>query len=257
MAQPGAGAGRARERAGTQAGRLEAAQVRAMFDRIAGVYDLMNTAMTAGLHHRWRARAADLARVGPGGRVLDVATGTGDLALELAGRVAPGGEVLGSDFSEGMLERARAKAAATADGVRPRFEWARRAGAALRRRLLRRRDGRLRRAQLLRPRARASARWRGSCAPAAASSCSRSRRPTGRRCRSSTRCGSIASCPRSGRLARRGASALALARASAPTGAAIADAYTYLPNSVKRFPAPAELAGELRARRARARSPTC
>ena len=37
-----------------------------MFDRIAGVYDLMNTAMTAGLHHRWRARAADLARVGPG-----------------------------------------------------------------------------------------------------------------------------------------------------------------------------------------------
>jgi hypothetical protein len=46
-----------------QAGRLEAVQVRAMFDGIAGVYDLLNTAMTAGLHHRWRARAADLARV--------------------------------------------------------------------------------------------------------------------------------------------------------------------------------------------------
>ena len=60
-----------------------------MFDRIAGFYDLMNSAMTAGLHHRWRARAADLAAVAPGDRVLDVATGTGDLALELASRVGP------------------------------------------------------------------------------------------------------------------------------------------------------------------------
>jgi demethylmenaquinone methyltransferase / 2-methoxy-6-polyprenyl-1,4-benzoquinol methylase len=102
-------------------GSLEATQVRDMFDRIAGVYDLMNGAMTAGLHHRWRARAADLARVGPGSRALDVATGTGDLALELARRVAPGGEVVGSDFSEGMLSRARVKAPASAREVR--FEW--------------------------------------------------------------------------------------------------------------------------------------
>jgi demethylmenaquinone methyltransferase/2-methoxy-6-polyprenyl-1,4-benzoquinol methylase len=95
-----------------------------MFDGIAGVYDLINTAMTAGLHHRWRARAADLARVGTGDRVLDVATGTGDLALELAGRVGPGGEVIGSDFSEGMLARARAKAQAGAtSGDCLRFEW--------------------------------------------------------------------------------------------------------------------------------------
>jgi demethylmenaquinone methyltransferase / 2-methoxy-6-polyprenyl-1,4-benzoquinol methylase len=90
-----------------------------MFDRIAGVYDLMNTAMTAGLHRRWRVRAAEQARVGPGARVLDVATGTGDLALELGRRVSPGGEVVGIDFSEAMLERARAKASS---GVR--FEWA-------------------------------------------------------------------------------------------------------------------------------------
>jgi demethylmenaquinone methyltransferase/2-methoxy-6-polyprenyl-1,4-benzoquinol methylase len=83
-----------------------------MFDRIAGVYDLMNGVMTAGLHHRWRARAADLARVGPGDRVLDVATGTGDLAVELSRRVAPAGTVVGMDFSEAMLERARAKAPA-------------------------------------------------------------------------------------------------------------------------------------------------
>jgi demethylmenaquinone methyltransferase/2-methoxy-6-polyprenyl-1,4-benzoquinol methylase len=80
-----------------------------MFDRIAGVYDLMNSVMTAGLHHRWRRRAVDLAEVGPGSKVLDVATGTGDLAIEAASR---GAEVIGSDFSEGMLERARVKAPA-------------------------------------------------------------------------------------------------------------------------------------------------
>ena len=91
-------------------GTLPEGQVRSMFDRISGVYDLMNQVMTVGLHHAWRRRAADLAAVGPGGRVLDVATGTGDLAIELAGRVAPGGEVVGSDFSEEMLAHAREKA---------------------------------------------------------------------------------------------------------------------------------------------------
>jgi demethylmenaquinone methyltransferase / 2-methoxy-6-polyprenyl-1,4-benzoquinol methylase len=78
-----------------------------MFDRIAGVYDRMNSVMTAGMHHRWRERAADLARVGPGSRALDVATGTGDLAIELARR---GASVTGVDFAEAMLEVARAKA---------------------------------------------------------------------------------------------------------------------------------------------------
>ncbi len=82
-----------------------------MFDRVSVVYDLLNTVMTAGLHHRWRARAVDFACIGPGSRVLDVATGTGDLAIELARRVSPGGEVIGSDFSEGMLARARVKGA--------------------------------------------------------------------------------------------------------------------------------------------------
>ncbi|MGZ4326350.1 MAG: ubiquinone/menaquinone biosynthesis methyltransferase, partial [Solirubrobacteraceae bacterium] len=91
-------------------GTLEEAQVRAMFDRIAGLYDRMNTVMTAGLHHQWRRRAADMAALSPGGRALDVATGTGDLALELAERVGPGGEVVATDFSERMLELARAKA---------------------------------------------------------------------------------------------------------------------------------------------------
>jgi demethylmenaquinone methyltransferase/2-methoxy-6-polyprenyl-1,4-benzoquinol methylase len=93
-----------------------------MFDRIAGFYDLMNSVMTAGLHHAWRRRAADLASLGPGDRALDVATGTGDLAFELARRVGPEGEVIGSDFSDEMLERARAKATPEAGAVR--FETA-------------------------------------------------------------------------------------------------------------------------------------
>ena len=96
------------------AGTLPEPQVRAMFDRIARVYDRMNAVMTAGLHHQWRRRAADLAAVAPGDRALDVATGTGDLAFELAHRVAPEGTVIGADFSENMLQIARDKAARTA-----------------------------------------------------------------------------------------------------------------------------------------------
>ena len=107
-------------------GTLAEPQVRAMFDRIAGVYDRMNAVMTAGLHHQWRRRAADLTALGPGDSALDVATGTGDLAFELAGRVAPGGSVIGSDFSERMLDLARGKAnhADHATDVTPRFETA-------------------------------------------------------------------------------------------------------------------------------------
>jgi demethylmenaquinone methyltransferase / 2-methoxy-6-polyprenyl-1,4-benzoquinol methylase len=103
------------------AGTLEEPQVRAMFDRIARVYDRMNSVMTAGMHHRWRERAADLAALKPGARALDVACGTGDLAIELARRVGPGGEVVACDFSEQMLELARAKAA---DRATVRVEWA-------------------------------------------------------------------------------------------------------------------------------------
>jgi demethylmenaquinone methyltransferase/2-methoxy-6-polyprenyl-1,4-benzoquinol methylase len=99
-------------------GTLAEPQVRAMFDRIARVYDVMNSVMTAGLHHKWRRRAADLAAVRPGDRVLDVATGTGDLAIEMARRVGPGGEVVGTDFSEEMLQRARGKNPSV------RWEWA-------------------------------------------------------------------------------------------------------------------------------------
>jgi demethylmenaquinone methyltransferase / 2-methoxy-6-polyprenyl-1,4-benzoquinol methylase len=103
-------------------GTLGEPQVEAMFDRIAPVYDRMNEAMTAGLHRRWRERAADLAALGPGDRALDVATGTGDLALALARRVGPAGQVVGADFSERMLALARDKATGT--GAAVRFERA-------------------------------------------------------------------------------------------------------------------------------------
>jgi len=95
-----------------------------MFDRVAGRYDLLNEVMTAGLHHRWRERAADATRLSPGEAALDICCGTGDLALELAGRVAPGGHVIGCDFSEPMLDLAREKATARQAGPGARFEWA-------------------------------------------------------------------------------------------------------------------------------------
>ena len=94
-----------------------------MFDRIAGVYDLMNSAMTAGIHHRWRQRAAHRAELRPGDSALDVCCGTGDLTLELTRRVGPDGVVVGCDFSEPMLEQARRKAGERG-ASQVRFEWA-------------------------------------------------------------------------------------------------------------------------------------
>jgi demethylmenaquinone methyltransferase/2-methoxy-6-polyprenyl-1,4-benzoquinol methylase len=87
-------------------GRLPAESVRAMFDRIAPVYDAMNRTMTAGLDRRWRRITAQSV-VRPGDVVLDACCGTGDLAIADA---AAGGRVTGLDFSERMLERARRKA---------------------------------------------------------------------------------------------------------------------------------------------------
>jgi demethylmenaquinone methyltransferase/2-methoxy-6-polyprenyl-1,4-benzoquinol methylase len=84
-----------------------------MFDRIAPVYDAMNRVMTAGLDVRWRRLAAKAA-VRPGDHVLDAACGTGDLAL--ADLRAGAGSVVGLDFSEAMLVRARRKAATIEHG---------------------------------------------------------------------------------------------------------------------------------------------
>jgi demethylmenaquinone methyltransferase/2-methoxy-6-polyprenyl-1,4-benzoquinol methylase len=91
-----------------ESGMLEPESVRGMFDRIAPVYDVMNHVMTAGLDRRWRKLAVQSV-VWPGDRVLDACCGTGDLAVEAERR---GGRVVGLDFSERMLERARTKSGA-------------------------------------------------------------------------------------------------------------------------------------------------
>jgi demethylmenaquinone methyltransferase/2-methoxy-6-polyprenyl-1,4-benzoquinol methylase len=78
-------------------------RVRGVFDSVAARYDLMNDAMSLGLHRLWKRFAASMAEVRPGARVLDVAGGTGDLARLLAERAMPGGEVWLTDINFAML----------------------------------------------------------------------------------------------------------------------------------------------------------
>jgi demethylmenaquinone methyltransferase/2-methoxy-6-polyprenyl-1,4-benzoquinol methylase len=85
--------------------------VRRMFDAVAWRYDLMNRLMTFGQVGRWHRLTAQLAGLERGGRALDCATGSGEIALALARIVGPGGEITGLDFTPSMLEIARAKAA--------------------------------------------------------------------------------------------------------------------------------------------------
>ena len=91
----------------------KAEMVRAMFTRIAGRYDLMNSLMTGGRHHAWRLVAARATVAAPPGPVLDLATGTGDLALAVRA-LGPGRTVVGADFAEGMLHAAAQKPAVRA-----------------------------------------------------------------------------------------------------------------------------------------------
>ena len=79
-----------------------------MFSRIAGRYDLMNGLMTFGMHHAWRRVAARQTIAAPEGPALDLATGTGDLALELR-QIHPRRVIVGADFAFGMLRIAREK----------------------------------------------------------------------------------------------------------------------------------------------------
>ena len=97
-----------------------AGRVRAMFDRIAPRYDLMNALMTGGRDQAWRRKAARLARPEGGGIALDVATGTGDLACALLDETGVR-QVVGLDFSAPMLALGRAKARRL--GVEPRIRF--------------------------------------------------------------------------------------------------------------------------------------
>lgn len=99
----------------------KARYVRTMFAAIAPRYDLANTLISAGLHWRWKQATVGWLPVPPGGRAVDVCCGTGDLALLLARRVGPRGRVLGIDFSEEMLRIARRRAAAAGWGAVCRF----------------------------------------------------------------------------------------------------------------------------------------
>jgi demethylmenaquinone methyltransferase / 2-methoxy-6-polyprenyl-1,4-benzoquinol methylase len=83
--------------------------VQRMFGRIARVYDAMNRIMSLGLDGRWRRFTVQQIALGPGQVGLDIGTGTGDLAIELARFSAPGAHVVGVDFTPAMLERGRAK----------------------------------------------------------------------------------------------------------------------------------------------------
>jgi demethylmenaquinone methyltransferase/2-methoxy-6-polyprenyl-1,4-benzoquinol methylase len=84
--------------------------VSTMFTRIAGRYDLMNSLMTGGRHHAWRRATARAATAAPSGPILDLATGTADLALAIR-RLEPTRPVVGADFSLGMLDKAGRKLA--------------------------------------------------------------------------------------------------------------------------------------------------
>jgi demethylmenaquinone methyltransferase/2-methoxy-6-polyprenyl-1,4-benzoquinol methylase len=87
--------------------REKARRVRGVFDSVASRYDLMNDLMSGGLHRAWKAYALQVADAQPGHRVLDIAGGTGDLALGFARRVGPTGTVVHTDINEAMLRTGR------------------------------------------------------------------------------------------------------------------------------------------------------
>ena len=91
-------------------GKERAAYVQGMFDRIAGRYNLMNRLMTFGQDLRWRRFVVQQARLKPGDKLLDLATGTGDIAFEALHQV-PGVQAVGGDFSLGMMLVGQASAA--------------------------------------------------------------------------------------------------------------------------------------------------
>ena len=96
-------------------GEERARLVRDMFDRIAGRYELLNAVMTAGLYKLWNRRVVRATGLRPGGSDIDLACGTGSLTRALAKTVGPAGSVLGVDFSAEMLRAAEARPAANVE----------------------------------------------------------------------------------------------------------------------------------------------
>ncbi|MCA1796579.1 MAG: bifunctional demethylmenaquinone methyltransferase/2-methoxy-6-polyprenyl-1,4-benzoquinol methylase UbiE [Desulfuromonadaceae bacterium] len=87
--------------------------IRAMFDDIAPRYDLLNRLLSFGIDRRWRRYAVGQLDIPPRGKVLDIATGTGDVALEIASRTPDSVQIIGEDLTQGMLIHARKKIAAS------------------------------------------------------------------------------------------------------------------------------------------------
>ena len=85
----------------------KATRVRGVFDSVASKYDVMNDMMSAGLHRAWKAYTVMVANVGEGSKVLDIAGGTGDLALAFAKKVGKTGQVVHTDINEAMLRTGR------------------------------------------------------------------------------------------------------------------------------------------------------
>ena len=84
--------------------------IREMFGKISPRYDLANTVLSAGIHHRWRKKVVARSQAGEGSRILDCATGTGDLAFEFERTLGGSATVVATDFCTPMLDRAREKA---------------------------------------------------------------------------------------------------------------------------------------------------
>ena len=85
----------------------KAKRVARVFDSVAARYDIMNDVMSGGLHRLWKAMTVSQANVRAGQKVLDVASGTGDLALAFAKKVGPHGNVVMTDINDQMLARGR------------------------------------------------------------------------------------------------------------------------------------------------------
>ena len=97
-------------------------KIRSMFSKVAAKYDKANSVLSVGIHHLWRKKVIGLSKAQPGMKVLDCATGTGDLAIAFKKAVGPTGTVIGTDFCVEMMETAPTKA--KADNLEIKFEFA-------------------------------------------------------------------------------------------------------------------------------------